>query len=317
MILKSISEDINRILHVSSHHARKYHQSQLSLEHMMLAILDDPDNSGARLLKKLGVDEIQLRRELESRMSYGANMFQMGKVPRSDEVARVLTSAEKMSNDRKGTLVRSADLMLALLRCTSGPVAVALQACGFNYAMAAKEAVGFARHILDERRRARKMKEPANIKVEPDDEPEQEEDGDFTPDKLFKPIISRGPAPLTPPQSSTTTLISSSGYKRQDRDLEDSDEVSEEDDYELVDEDEPEDEDYEYEEYEEYEEEEEEQRVNQRGPVVPPLPPREQTDILTAEPVGDNALLELIDRWPQLPLAVRKGILATSRVKYK
>ena len=98
------------------------------VEKLLMKILGDPGNSGAKILRQCGLDLDMLRSKLNGIISLGFEWTGEG-----GNIKEAMSMADEECRKRGDTIVRSMDLLLAMLRLKSGSVAELFRSVGLTY----------------------------------------------------------------------------------------------------------------------------------------------------------------------------------------
>jgi ATP-dependent Clp protease ATP-binding subunit ClpB len=119
MDMNRLTQKSQEALHDAQTKALRFGHSQVDGEHLLLALLDQPDGLAPRLLAQAGADPDKLREQLESELSRRPRVSgpgaQPGQVMITQRLSRLLDSAERESTRLKDEYVSIEHLVIALL----------------------------------------------------------------------------------------------------------------------------------------------------------------------------------------------------------
>jgi ATP-dependent Clp protease ATP-binding subunit ClpB len=119
MDMNRLTQKSQEALHDAQTKALRFGHSQVDGEHLLLALLDQPDGLALRLLAQAGADPDKLREELEQELSRRPRVSgpgaQPGQVMITQRLSRLLDSAERESKRLKDEYVSIEHLVIALL----------------------------------------------------------------------------------------------------------------------------------------------------------------------------------------------------------
>ncbi len=114
-----LTQKSQEALHAAQTAALKYGQPEVDGEHLLLALLDQPDGLASRLLEEAGADPARLRQELETELGRRPKVSGPGVTPGETRVtarlARVLDAADREAGRLKDDYVSVEHLVAALL----------------------------------------------------------------------------------------------------------------------------------------------------------------------------------------------------------
>ena len=119
MDMNRLTQKSQEALHDAQTKAVRFGHSQVDGEHLLLALLDQPDGLAPRLLAQAGADPDELRTRLEDELSRRPRVSgpgaQPGQVMVTQRLSRLLDSAERESKRLKDEYVSIEHLVIALL----------------------------------------------------------------------------------------------------------------------------------------------------------------------------------------------------------
>ena len=130
MVLKpdDFTEQAQEILGKSQEVVRRYRHSQWDVEHVLMAVLEQPDGAAAQILSELGAQLDAMRErlhgtlELSPRLEYESNQIFM--TPRARDMLAAATEESKRLNDE---FISSEHLLIAIAKDDKGPSASLLK----------------------------------------------------------------------------------------------------------------------------------------------------------------------------------------------
>ena len=127
MDMNRLTQKSQEALHDAQTKALRYAHSEIDGEHLLLALLDQPDGLVPRLLDQAGVDTATLRRDVESDLTRRPRVtgpgVSPGQVHVTQRLSRLLDGAEQQAKRLKDEYVSVEHLLTALLEEGSGSAA--------------------------------------------------------------------------------------------------------------------------------------------------------------------------------------------------
>ena len=119
MDLNRLTEKSQQALHDARAIALRHGNTEVSVEHLLLAMVDQRDGLAGRLLERLGVEAGALHNELErylARLPKVSGPGATGQLSLSRPLAEVLDAAERTAHRLKDDYVSIEHLLLAVIR---------------------------------------------------------------------------------------------------------------------------------------------------------------------------------------------------------
>src|SRR5215203_2120545 len=127
MDLNRLTQKTQEALHDAQTKALRYGHTEVDVEHLLLALLDQPDGLIPRLLERAQTDVLALRagleRQLEGRPSVSGPGAAPGQVYVSRTLSQLLDAAEAEAGRLKDEYVSVEHVVLAMLESGSGTAA--------------------------------------------------------------------------------------------------------------------------------------------------------------------------------------------------
>ena len=120
------------VMALANQEAQRFNHEFIGTEHILLGIVKEGSGVGATVLKNLGVDIKQLRREVERLVQRGPDKILMGKQPNTPRAKQVIVYAIEEARALHHNDVGTEHILLGLLRETDGIAAQALVNLGLK-----------------------------------------------------------------------------------------------------------------------------------------------------------------------------------------
>ncbi|MCK4342182.1 MAG: hypothetical protein KAY37_10730 [Phycisphaerae bacterium] len=134
MPLRRLDEDSRAIIKLSNDIAHEYELEYVGTEHILLAILRHDNSLGARVLNKLGVDELQARVTIDELVQRSKeDTWVLGRLPGSPHYRDVIERAMDIAEQLEAKLIGSAHLLLALYHDKQSTAQQALTTLGISH----------------------------------------------------------------------------------------------------------------------------------------------------------------------------------------
>ncbi len=131
-MFERFTDRARKVMALANQEAQRLNHEYIGTEHILLGIVKEGSGVGATVLKNLGVDIKQLRREVEKLVRSGPNMITMGKLPQTPRARRVVEYAIEEARALGHNYVGTEHLLLGLLRETEGIAAQVLMNVGLK-----------------------------------------------------------------------------------------------------------------------------------------------------------------------------------------
>jgi len=137
------TERVRKILHLAREEARKFKQSFIGTEHLLLAMIKEAEGVGAMVLINLGVELNELRKSIEHSIKLGSG----GKidVPLSNEARLCLNYAMEEAKNFGHSYVGTEHLLLGIIRTEGSLGAQILESVGMDYQTVRNEIIQLLR----------------------------------------------------------------------------------------------------------------------------------------------------------------------------
>jgi len=113
---EQLSNDVNRVIKRANSIAREYEQEYVGTEHVLLAIAQGENDSGARILKDHGLTMDKIKAEVDKLVKASMeDTWVFGRLPGTPHYRNVVAMAIEEARKLSGKEVRTEHLLLALL----------------------------------------------------------------------------------------------------------------------------------------------------------------------------------------------------------
>jgi hypothetical protein len=99
----------------------------IGTEHVLLGLIQESSGVATTVLKNLGVDFDQIRREIEKKVQKGASMVTMGQLPFTPRMKQVLALSMQEADELGHSYIGTGHLLLGLMRENEGVAAETLR----------------------------------------------------------------------------------------------------------------------------------------------------------------------------------------------
>jgi DNA-binding transcriptional regulator YhcF (GntR family) len=123
----TFSEGSRRALHQARSEAQRLGHSSVGTEHMLLAIVSEPDDEAVRVLESLGLAQRRLQRDIEGVIGSGPSRPSRGELPYTSRAKKALELAMSEARDLNHQAVSTGHLVLGLMREEKGVAAQVLR----------------------------------------------------------------------------------------------------------------------------------------------------------------------------------------------
>ncbi len=132
MDVSKYTEKAQEAISVAQKLAEERNNTQLETEHLLLALVDQKDGVVPQILDKLGVDYIQVKRQLENELEKLAKASGPTQVYLSPRLKQVLDAAEKESRNFKDEYVSTEHMLIAIVDQDTGAAGRILKGSGIT-----------------------------------------------------------------------------------------------------------------------------------------------------------------------------------------
>jgi ATP-dependent Clp protease ATP-binding subunit ClpC len=117
MPLQRLNSEARAVIELANTIAHEYELEYVGTEHILLAILRHHDNTGARALRALGVDELTARTKLDEITQRALeDTWVFGRLPGSPHYRNVIERALQISEQLESNAIGPEDLLLGLFQ---------------------------------------------------------------------------------------------------------------------------------------------------------------------------------------------------------
>ena len=121
-----------QVLALARKEADRFHHSFVGTEHLLLGLINLGQGVAVNVLQKMGLDLETVRLEVEKQVGTGPDQKQVGNIPYTPRVKKVLNLASKEAKQLQHTYVGTEHILLGLLREGDGVAAGVLENLGAN-----------------------------------------------------------------------------------------------------------------------------------------------------------------------------------------
>jgi len=121
-----------KVMQLANLEAVRLQHEYIGTEHILLGLIKEGSGVAALVLKQLGVDPVNVRREAERLIASGPEKVTIGKLPQTPRATQVLEYAIQEAVDLNHNYVGSEHILLGLLRETEGVAAHVLNNLGVS-----------------------------------------------------------------------------------------------------------------------------------------------------------------------------------------
>ncbi|MCX8081679.1 MAG: ATP-dependent Clp protease ATP-binding subunit [Bacteroidia bacterium] len=128
------SPRVKNVLTYSKQEALRLGSDDIGVEHLMLGMIREQNGVGIEILKELGVDINELRREIERNIKTGVNRNkQITNIPLTKQAERIITKSLLEAREAKSPAVGTEHLLLGILHNNGNIVSQTLLKMGVDY----------------------------------------------------------------------------------------------------------------------------------------------------------------------------------------
>jgi four helix bundle protein len=131
-MFEHFTDRARKVLALANQEAQRFNHEYIGTEHILLGLVKEGSGVGATVLKNMGVDIKQLRREVEKLVKSGPDMITMGKLPQTPRAKQVIIYAIEEARALGHNYVGTEHILLGLLRETEGIAAQVLMNLGLK-----------------------------------------------------------------------------------------------------------------------------------------------------------------------------------------
>ncbi len=131
-MMDKFTEKGRKVIIMAREEAEKHQNDYLGTEHIVLALVSDPDGVPVAVLKRMGLTPDQVRMEIERNLLNGTATLTFGELPLTPRVKRVIEYAVDEARLLGHTHIGSEHLLLGVLREEDGIGGKILRALGSN-----------------------------------------------------------------------------------------------------------------------------------------------------------------------------------------
>jgi ATP-dependent Clp protease ATP-binding subunit ClpC len=134
MPLRRLDDEARAVINLANDIAHEYDLEFVGTEHVLLAILRQGDNAGARVLQKLGVDEARVQATVNDMVQRAKeDTWVFGRLPGSPHYRDVIERAMGIADQLEAKSIGSAHLLLALFHDNASTAQRALATLGVTH----------------------------------------------------------------------------------------------------------------------------------------------------------------------------------------
>ncbi|MBI4498126.1 MAG: ATP-dependent Clp protease ATP-binding subunit, partial [Chloroflexi bacterium] len=126
------TEQAQEVLAASQELVRRYRHSQWDVEHVLLALLEQPEGLAGQIFQKLGIDPEQVKERVGRHLDQGAKLaYEPQQLYATPRIARLFENANAEAERLKDEFVGVEHLLIALLK-DGGPATQILRSFGVD-----------------------------------------------------------------------------------------------------------------------------------------------------------------------------------------
>ena len=132
-MFKGLTKRAQKILAlIAQEEAKRFHADQLLPEHIVLALLKEGEGQALKILKKLGIEPVQLQVEIENNVFKNRGGFLLGDVPLSKRGRKVLEDSAEEARKFNHEYIGTEHLLLAAAKEPGSVVSMFLASRGIT-----------------------------------------------------------------------------------------------------------------------------------------------------------------------------------------
>ena len=127
---KRFTDRARRVMMLANLEAQRFNHEYIGTEHILLGVVNEGSGVGGAVLKRLGVDLLRVRFEVERIVAAGPDMITMGRLPHTPRAKKVIEYAIEEARNLNHNCVGTEHLLLGLLLEVEGVAAHVLLIMG-------------------------------------------------------------------------------------------------------------------------------------------------------------------------------------------
>ena len=131
-MLDKFTKRSHKVMQLAQHEAKRCSHHYISVEHILLGLVLEEHGMAAIVLKKLGVSDEQIRKEVEQLVPSGEAPVDGQQFPLTRAAARTIEDAKVRAEEFRHDYVCTEHLLLGLITQESGRTAEIFQRCGIT-----------------------------------------------------------------------------------------------------------------------------------------------------------------------------------------
>lgn len=145
-MFEHFTKHAQRVLELEGVEAQKMHHTYLGTEHLLLALVREPEGHGHRALAKLGVSYKQLRQTVSELVKTGPDTYIPDGFHQTPHIKHVMATAVAEARKLKHGHIGTEHLLLALLEEPEGVALRAIQGLGLKPQAVREEVLATIEH---------------------------------------------------------------------------------------------------------------------------------------------------------------------------
>jgi ATP-dependent Clp protease ATP-binding subunit ClpC len=134
-----LTDQARKVLQLSCQEAQRFRHEYLGTEHILLGLVVEDWGVAAQVLKKLGIEILKIRQEVEKIICMGPERVTMSKLPQTPRAKKAIEHAVLEARVLNHHYVGTEHLLLGLLREGQGVAAQVLINLGLDLPLIRKE----------------------------------------------------------------------------------------------------------------------------------------------------------------------------------